>query len=92
MKKGTGYFVVDLPDELGDQTTGNGTNAKIYMLVKYDNGMEEKRESEGAGVRIKEVNFYDSPSKSTCLQQISYEYVNPETNTCSGLLLNNFNL
>ena len=60
VKKGTGYFVVDLPDELGDQTTGNGTNAKIYMLVKYDNGMEEKRESEGAGVRIKEVNFYDS--------------------------------
>lgn len=88
VKKGTGYFVVDLPDELGDQTIGSGTDARISMLVKYDNKVEGKRESEGAGVRIKEVNFYDSPSKGTCLQQISYEYVDPETNTCSGLLLN----
>lgn len=89
VKKGNGYFVVDLPDALGDQTTGSGTNARISMLIQYEKeGMQEKRESEGAGVRIKEVNFYDSPSKSTLLQRTSYEYVTPDNGTCSGLLLN----
>lgn len=89
LKKGTGYFVVDLPDALGDQTTGSGTNAKISMLVQYEkDGLEEKRESEGAGIRIKEVNFYDSPSKGVLLQRTSYAYVTPDQGTCSGLLLN----
>lgn len=89
LKKGPGYFVVDLPDALGDQTRGSGTNARISMFIHYDKKVPlEKRESEGAGVRIKEVDFYDSPSKGILLQRTSYAYVTPDEGTCSGLLLN----
>lgn len=89
MPKGGGYFIVDFPDALGNQTTGSGSNGQITMTVKYNkDGLNEKKESEGAGVRIKEVKFYDSPSKGVLLKRTSYEYADPATGLCSGLLLN----
>ena len=62
---GKWWFIVDYPDELGDQTTGSGTNGRIDMLIEFEKegAPEVESESEGAGVRVKEVNFYDSPSK-----------------------------
>ena len=90
VKKGSGHIVVDLPDELGDQTAGSGTNARIQMAISYPrDGVEAtESESEGAGVRIKQVCFYDSPSKGTLLQHTSYEYTHPDDGTSSGILLN----
>ena len=83
VKTGTGMFVVDYPDALGDQTTGNGKNGRIEMFIEFEQEEDApsvQTESEGAGVRIKEINFYDSPSKQKLLQKTSYEYA-------GGLLL-----
>ena len=82
VKAGTGWFVVDYPDALGNQVTGNGKNGRIEMLIEFEqeDAPSVQSESEGAGVRIKEINFYDSPSKQTLLQKTSYEYA-------GGLLL-----
>lgn len=89
MPKGSGYFIVDFPDALGNQIIGSGSNGRITMTVKYNkDGLNEKKASEGAGVRIKEVKFYDSPSKGVLLKRTSYEYTDPITGLCSGLLLN----
>lgn len=87
---GMGWFVVDYPDELGDQSSGSGTNGRIEMYIEFENeeAPETEVESEGAGLRVKEINFYDSPSKQTLLQKTSYEYTQPGNTITSGVLLN----
>lgn len=87
---GMGWFVVDYPDELGDQTSGSGTNGRIEMYIEFENeeAPETEVESEGAGLRVKEINFYDSPSKQTLLQKTLYEYTQPGSTATSGILLN----
>lgn len=85
--KGSGYFVVHIPDELGNQTGQYGNQGYIMMKVSAEKeSATEKVESDGAGLRIKEIKAYDSPTKAKLLQQTKYDYVDPATNLCSGIL------
>lgn len=85
IKKGTVYFVVDFPNGLGDQTK-NGKGGEITMDISFKTDVSNKMENEGAGLRIKELIFYDSPAKEQILQQTGYEYINPDTKKSSGIL------
>lgn len=85
VKKGTVNFVVEFPNELGDQTV-YGRGGDISMDISFKRDVDGKMENEGAGVRIKELVFYDSPAKEQVLQETSYEYIDPNTKKSSGIL------
>lgn len=85
VKKGTVYFVVNFPDGLGNQTE-YGKGGEITMDISFQIDVDDKMENQGAGLRIKELVFYESPAKEQVLQQTGYEYINPDTNKSSGIL------
>lgn len=85
IKKGTAYFGVEFPDGLGDQTE-YGKGGYITMDISFAVSLEDKKENEGAGVRIKELVFYDSPAKDKVLQRTGYNYTDLSTNKSSGIL------
>lgn len=85
LNKGGGYIIVDLPDRFGVQNGGEG---KIQLSVEYSYPMKDKEESTGAGLRIKEINFYNSPNKSELLKYMHYTYTDPATGKSSGILHN----
>lgn len=80
-----GYIIVDLPDRFGEQ---HGGEAKIQLGAEYAYPMKDKVESPGAGLRIKEINFYNSPSKTERLKYTHYTYADPLTGKSSGILHN----
>lgn len=85
IKKGTAYFGVEFPNGLGDQTK-YGKGGDITMDISFAVSLEDKTENEGAGVRIKELVFYDSPAKEKVLQRTGYEYIDSNTKKSSGIL------
>lgn len=85
IKKGTAYFGVEFPDGLDDQTE-YGKGGDITMDISFAVSLEDKKENEGAGVRIKELVFYDSPAKDKVLQRTGYNYTDLSTNKSSGIL------
>ncbi len=81
----SGYFVVDLPDRFGVQ---QGGQALIQLGAEYikKSPPGEKAESKGAGLRIKEINFYESKEKIKRLKYTHYRYTEPESGRGSGIL------
>lgn len=85
IKKGTAYFGVEFPNELGDQTE-YGKAGDITMDISFAVSLDSIMENEGAGVRIKELVFYDSLAKGKVFQRTGYEYIDLDTKKSSGIL------
>lgn len=84
VKKGAGYFVVDFPNDLGLQNSGAGI---IYLYISYQLPVNiDSEESEGAGVRIKEIISYENKEKKNKLLHTQYDYSDPEKGLSSGIL------
>lgn len=88
LPKTSGYLVVDLPDSFGDQTKyPYDQGSRISLDVAYPKPViANPCESEGGGIRIKEILSYQDISKKEKFLHTAYSYNNEHDSLSSGVL------
>ncbi|MCD7901068.1 MAG: hypothetical protein LUH22_14720 [Bacteroides sp.] len=77
LSPGNYTVTVDIPDRLGDQYGSMLNHGQLSMTIS---GLQTRSYSEGAGLRVSKIDFFESPTLNSPTYSVAYEYPNPGIN------------
>ncbi|WP_418698860.1 hypothetical protein [Bacteroides sp.] len=83
----TYYLYAGFPDALGLQYGASTKHGSTRLQVSYKlNSALVDSEIQGCGVRVKSIKTYEQKGNTTPVMSTDYEYKDPVSNVCSGVL------